>query len=273
MHKIFTLLILLWTSCLGFAQIPNASFEDWSPQNNYETPDLWNTNQDTLYQRVTKDSINVDGDYSIKLSSNSPSAWVDCTSTAFVTTKLDEPIGEGQNLSFYLKCQPDDDQEDFVHFNFRARYFITGDFKDEYVYTATQIYNEFTLIELPNIPVGVDSMSIYLLSGAINGSDDGCYNYTTSWVDAIKLKDRTSTNDLEYNSLVVYPNPSSGLFHVSQSDDEYDMFKVLDLLGREIMTGSLSKTQINITTKGPYFLQLFSKEAKERDIVRKIVVK
>ncbi len=74
----------------------------------------------------------------------------------------------------------------------------------------------------------------------------------------------------EASSLVVYPNPSQGVFNI-QTQDKYTL-TIVDLLGRTISTQEIDgPTTINtINTAGTYLLQ-FSGESNV--VVKKIVVK
>ena len=70
---ILTLLILCFHEIK--AQIPNGGFEMWDNVFNYEKPTLWWTNQDTIYTRIKKDTISMEGNYSLNLVPSVASSW------------------------------------------------------------------------------------------------------------------------------------------------------------------------------------------------------
>ena len=271
MKNIYSIIIIL-AFCQGsFGQILNGSFEEWTTELNYEKPTFWETNQDSLYTRIQKDTCRIDGDFSIKFTSNSPSAWVDCNSHASLSTRLNESIVENQHISFYLKSIPVDTHE--VFFQFTAYYYKDNQSEGQETFMAEETYEDFSLIELADIPFGVDSIQIFIFSGAINGADDGCYQRTTSWVDGLRIFKRTSaTKSISQNGVKIYPNPSNGNFNIQQSANKYKRYRVLNILGKEIKSGTLENSNFSIPKSGPYILQLYSEINSNRDIVRKIIV-
>jgi len=271
MKNLYALTIILFFGQSAFGQIPNGNFESWTTEFNYERPTSWETNQDTVYHRLSKDTDRIEGEYSLKLSTDSPSGWVDCNSIARLSTKLDQTISENQYINFYLKSIPVDSQDVFFHF--RANYFNDGLNVGEESFQAQQTYNDFALIEFADIPIGVDSLQIIIASGAINGADDGCYQYTSSWVDDLGIKKRTTaTKDINQNGVSIFPNPSNGIFNIQQNADEYKRYRIVDILGREIKSGNINNASVRITRSGPYILQLYSEVNSNRDIVRRILV-
>lgn len=161
MKHFYPLVILLILGQPVFSQIPNGNFESWTPEFNYERPSFWETNQDTIYDRLSKDTDRIEGEYSLKLSTNSPSGWVECNSIARLSTKIEEITSENQYINFYLKSIPVDDTQD-VFFNFSAYYFKDGEVEANELFQAEQTYEEFTLIEFADIPIGVDSLQIIM---------------------------------------------------------------------------------------------------------------
>lgn len=272
MKKFLALSIILLTCQLASAQIPNGGFESWTQEFNYETPTGWESNQDTFYLRVEKDSLSVEGNYSLKLNSNVQSAFFDCSSTVGMQTKFDEPVSDQQNISFYLRCIPDNPE--FIFFELIASYYKDGQLESYESYIPEQTFEEFTQIEMEDIPLGVDSLKIVIFSGALNGADDGCYNFTNSWVDDLKINTTTTAvhNKIE-KQIEIFPNPSSGFFNIQQESNEYKTFRVLNILGKEILRGTLENSSFYITRRGPYILQLHSSKGREFDVVRKIIVK
>ena len=55
-------------------QIPNASFENWVIENNFETPEFWHTNNySTNFTSVSKVDYLTEGNFAMKVKSNGPS--------------------------------------------------------------------------------------------------------------------------------------------------------------------------------------------------------
>ena len=71
----FLIIILLIHYGLSRAQIPDGSVELWEEVFNYDKPAGWSTNQDTLHSRFEKDSISIDGNYSLKIIPGALFSW------------------------------------------------------------------------------------------------------------------------------------------------------------------------------------------------------
>tara|TARA_R110001592_G_scaffold100965_1_gene285963 strand:- start:2716 stop:4056 length:1341 start_codon:yes stop_codon:yes gene_type:complete len=69
------------------------------------------------------------------------------------------------------------------------------------------------------------------------------------------------------NSISIYPNPTQGIINI-ESDDTNFKLTVYNNLGQEIIPNFLSKTQVQLPTKGIYFLK-FSSE--NETLVKKVV--
>jgi ELWxxDGT repeat protein len=62
-------------------------------------------------------------------------------------------------------------------------------------------------------------------------------------------------------SIVVYPNPSSGVFYVSNSLNQKLQFEIFDVLGKKIDSGILNNNTVTTDLKsGVYFLKLYDNE-------------
>lgn len=107
----YLLVIFIFSSLYTFAQIPNFSFEEWDNIDNYEKPRHWDTNQGIMYARIEKDTIAVDGDYSLKFLSNIPTAWFDCPGRIQTGIGFGTQLGEGMSISFYAKSIPLEDSQ------------------------------------------------------------------------------------------------------------------------------------------------------------------
>jgi len=67
----------------------------------------------------------------------------------------------------------------------------------------------------------------------------------------------TSTTDLNANTLAVYPNPTSGMIHIS-GIDSYENIQVVDITGSMIFNSSdvVNKIDLSNKAKGVYFIKI-----------------
>ncbi|WP_426278852.1 T9SS type A sorting domain-containing protein [Chryseobacterium sp. S-02] len=90
----------------------------------------------------------------------------------------------------------------------------------------------------------------------------GIPTYPDFWV--VKLGPEVlSTNETEFESFSLYPNPATDKLFVSglSSDEKYEIYSVT---GQKIMTGKISQSAINVSSlqKGVYFIQIGNKKQK-----------
>ena len=67
MKKVFFLTIFVFICFNVYGQIKNGSFEDWESIQNFERPEYWETNQDSNLVRFERDTISIEGNYSLKI--------------------------------------------------------------------------------------------------------------------------------------------------------------------------------------------------------------
>jgi lysophospholipase L1-like esterase len=80
----------------------------------------------------------------------------------------------------------------------------------------------------------------------------------------------TSINNVENNSIAVYPNPASNLLTIETAGQDINSIKVFDLLGKELNGIKVNQNTVNIAglTNGIYVLQL---EVGKDVVVRRFV--
>jgi hypothetical protein len=91
--------------------------------------------------------------------------------------------------------------------------------------------------------------------------------------DLLEFHQRSTLSSDEFtkSDVVIYPNPSNGVFNIESSLTTPD-YKVISIQGKILRTGVLSSKKLNLSTysKGVYFLQLSS---DSKSVVKKIVIK
>ena len=145
-------IILTPISLLGivYGQIPNGGFEDWEFIQNFEKPVGWNTNQDSNLIRFEKDTLSVEGSYSLKFVPSTYTAFYNCTSFAYKRIGLDGPIGENKSLTFFLRSVPDTlNPFESAYFEIKCAFFESGTLSSHYEWTTFEVIDDFIKIEIP----------------------------------------------------------------------------------------------------------------------------
>ncbi len=267
-------LLFCFSSSLAFTQIPNGGFESWTSSFNYEEPEFWETNNDTTHIRVARDPLSIEGEYSMKLSSNVTTAFLDCTSKATLNYKLTQPVGVDNSFSFNLRLLPDSSTNSTsTFFSFFCLPFVNGMSQPAIIWQSDETYEDFTKIEIPILNPEIDSIFVEIASGAIGTVNDGCAINTEAWVDGFSIDvSSTSTDDLTKSKVSIYPNPTDQIVFIEQENNEYHEYFLFNSCGQKIQHGDLSRSEISIDGPGIYFLQLIGDFAKNQNIVQKIVV-
>lgn len=259
MRIIIPLFLTVFIPFISLSQIPNGGFEGWEMVNNKEKPVFWESNQDTIHRRIFKDSVSVEGNYSIRFESDVATGWSECTSKIATLTGFEEPL-EGETIvSFYLKLQPLD-PTDLPHFFLLIRPSLEGTLLNSFVWQTENIYDEFTFIELPLPYAAMDTVYIEIGAGALNGADDGCYNQNICWLDGFEMKGRTTAvEEFDKDAQVrIYPNPSTGKIHLGGEISDFESFVLYDLDGKIIQASKIENLGIEIPKKGTFIIELNS---------------
>lgn len=262
----------------AYGQIPNGGFEDWEATPYYEKPLFWNTNQDSDFVRFEKDTICVEGNFSLKAIPSTYSAYFECNSQANIRVGLDMPVGEGKCLAFFLKSIPDSTNQCGggicnTFFRIAGRFWASGISVSVYKWESYVPIDTFTEIEIPIADPDVDSLSIYIYAGAENGATDGCHFQSISWVDGIRIKTIAGYEPKPENDpadVTVFPNPSNGTIQIDPPNGRFDKYQIIDNLGRMIQEGRLMNSTILFESKGVFWLRLFQSDGKA--ITKKILI-
>jgi len=85
----------------------------------------------------------------------------------------------------------------------------------------------------------------------------------------------TDINELTANTLVVYPNPTDGIFTLENAENVSIDLSVIDITGKEVFSSTVTKTSsfdLSAVEKGIYFLRLLDKSTNNM-VVKKLIIK
>lgn len=281
-RRLFLLFIFLsllpWN---GLAQLPNGGFESWVAIENFETPVFWETNQDTNFVRFEKDTFAIEGNYSLKVVPSASTAWHECMSMAWTNIKLPEPVGPQKTLTFYARTIPDTlNPVASVFLRITGDFFVDGAFHANFDWETFEPLEVFQKIELPISNPDVDSITLQIFGGALNGAADGCPNRSFSWIDGMHIEETTTGIE---NSLTrlgqevqVYPNPSTGTLWIDQPDEHtISRFQIFSVDGKLLEQGRFNGLNIHLESelKGMFVLKLLPEDPQNAHaVIRRIVV-
>ena len=279
MKALFIITAIFFINISIYGQIPNGGFEDWESIQNFEKPVYWNTNQDSSFIRFEKDTFSVEGNYSLKIVPSSFSAWQECMSIAITGIGLDMPVGEGKCLTFHVKTTPDTtNQSENTFLQIRGNLYELGTYVTNYQWETNEIIDEFSTIEIPILNPNIDSLTLSIFGGAVNGATDGCSYRSYSWVDGIEINPcgiSMNSELLEYeNKINIYPNPSTGRIIIEQQNKKYSHYQIIDIYGRTVVEGELGSSIIKLESKGMFLIILSQNSDKsQKRVARKILIK
>ena len=207
--------VLFFTNLTG--QVPNGGFEDWELTGFHEKPVYWTTNQDSVFARMEKDSIfKVEGKYALRLFPSSLTAWTDCNSIAKLQMALPSSIGPNKSLYLYARSllhRNNTSGNTFLRIIIKL--YEKGKKVSSHDWESHRVMSQFEKFEFPISHDSVDSLSVVIIGGAVNGPADGCLDPTISWIDGISI-DRSSSTGFRSDhlnsrmSLAIWPNPVAG---------------------------------------------------------------
>ena len=228
-------LIVLCSQVNG--QIFNEGFEDWASIKNYESPNGWQTNQDTNFKRLEKDTQSVSGEYSVKLIPSSHTAWSDCQSRIWLNKKLNSAIGENKCVTFYIKSDLD-----LRNRTGRAYCRIFGKYVsseiDSFVRFDWTNYNEIDEFEKKKIRINfekTDSIEITIAGSATSTAVDGCASLSNIWIDELQIENcENVTSAFEEGEIWIktYPNPSSQRIKIESNHEDLVRYEIINSRGQ-----------------------------------------
>ncbi|NNL93131.1 MAG: T9SS type A sorting domain-containing protein, partial [Saprospiraceae bacterium] len=247
-------------------QLISYDFEEWETFFNYEKPVGWETNQDTIFQSLTKDSDSASGDFAMKLFSESTSGFFGCISSAQTSAVFDAPSPLTLQLKAFVKIIPETAATK-PNFVISVSVFNNSTFLDNISYetdTAITEYEEITM----DIPFHfVDSLVIRISSGGFPTAVDGCEGHTIAYVDDVSIVENiiSSNSKLEEEDFSFYPNPSNGFLNI-ESENAYVTYQVRDIIGQKLESGVIENGRINLLSKGNLIVVVRTKEGDSKII-------
>ncbi len=133
----------------------------------------------------------------------------------------------------------------------------------------TGIYKNIGLMEFGlRLPLGFDvcDFAKHITKLRCFENDSVEYHFVNYPCDSTWLT--VSIHDLEATYEIVYPNPTSGIIHISGNEKEVP-YELYDLQGMKIQSGICRDGEILIENKGMYFLKVFLKNKWE---INKVIV-
>lgn len=258
---IFLIILLLVNHSLSRAQIPNGGFEFWEEVLNYEKPVGWSTNQNTIYSRFEKDSISVEGNFSLKILPGPISSWDGCENRASIHADFGAPLPPNSALTFFVKSISIDSSINNDAY-LRIYIFYADSLTDfnTILWSVPEEIEMFTRFEIPLPNENIEAIAILISGGAGSNPVDGpCIQRTISWIDGMNIESISSNGYLKFQQdpdISVYPNPSSGIVNVSHVDTGIIEYQLYSLTGELVSKGKMSNRQLFIQDKGVYILKL-----------------
>lgn len=251
-------------------------FEDWHLIDSIETPVGWDVNHYSnglgiFVDRFFKDSVHVvQGNYSLKAIKDDviTSAFFNCTSMAQLYMELESPIQNNKSVFFSVMTESLNEWEE-SYIAITIGFSKDNDFLGRLEWSSYVEIEEFVQIELPILFEGANALSIQIDAASQNGALDGCNLESIVWLDDLRIDQATSlnvsTNNLE--EFLGYPNPTNGVFTLSSSGFNGQVYKITDLMNKEIQSGVVLDEQIILEHNGWNIIQIISDDQVPRSIM------
>ncbi|MFV9551414.1 BNR-4 repeat-containing protein [Algibacter sp. PT7-4] len=140
---------------------------------------------------------------------------------------------------------------------------INGILYDDVLITRTFDWNIYLETKIPNITLNEGENTVRLTQRRSLSSEPDKIEF--------ELKSALSTNNFSVQSVMVYPNPSEGVFNI-KSNIQRLSYSLVNIQGQIIQNGIVSQNKVDFSnhTQGIYFLELSNENSK---LVKKIVIK
>lgn len=248
------------------AQIPNASFENWVIENNFETPEFWHTNNySTNFTSVSKVDYLTEGNFAMKVKSNGPSFEGKAPGYAYCTFlpnaqynflelsyRIDLIVSEGSILVIVSQ-------------------FEGADYKRIGTWTSETMTTQIEQAQLPFKLVNNDSVKVEIFA-ATKITSLGYEGYSEVIVDGMHLDIRSGidTDVIDY-TFQILPNPTSGMITI-QGGAEIRRLTIRDAKGSMVkkVVGNTRQLDLSELSAGNYYLTI---ETSTNEIFTKKIVK
>ncbi|MFD2727609.1 BNR-4 repeat-containing protein [Hyunsoonleella rubra] len=139
---------------------------------------------------------------------------------------------------------------------------INGTLYDDVLITRTFDWNVYLETRIPNITLSQGENTVRLTQRRSLSSEPDKIEF--------ELKSALSTSDFNIQKVLVYPNPSEGVFNI-KSNIQNLRYNLLNIQGQIIQRGRVSKSKVDFSnhTQGIYFLELSNESNR---LIKKIVI-
>ncbi|NJX14560.1 BNR-4 repeat-containing protein [Tamlana crocina] len=139
---------------------------------------------------------------------------------------------------------------------------INGTLYDDVLITRTFDWNIYLKTRIPNITLNQGENTVRLTQRRSLSSEPDKIEF--------ELKSALSTNDFNIQKVLIYPNPSEGVFNIKTNIQNL-RYNLLNIQGQIIQSGIVSQNIVDFSNhiQGIYFLELSNGNSK---LVKKIVV-
>lgn len=225
-------------SAPGYSQIPNSSFENWDTSQNDLKPVGWLKYGHDL--KITRDTISIDGKYSLLISHDNSQNPNSCYVLMEVTLDSIENIDSTKTLSLHaiMKTLP---SSNGAYLLVELLYYNNKSFASkDYTYYSKESH-EWRNFLLPFKSIEKDSIVLRILGGGAQYDGDGCGLKSNIWIDNIKVIDKSTTNSVDITqkskTMHLSPNPVLDILTIDSPVD-WHFISIFDVSGRMI-TGSI----------------------------------
>ncbi len=218
--------------------------------------------------RFVKDTVAVEGNVSLKIIPGPYSAFLECRSMDWTSVQLDTAVGEGKSLTFFAKSIPDSTNKfQSVYLGLKGFFYHDGKFVSSFKWETFEPISDFTKVQIEIPDPETDSLSIQIYGGAGNGSTDGCFSRSNSWIDHIHITDTEVINSTEEGngddmSFRLFPNPSNGVMFLDSCCSRFNQFYLYGMTGHLFYQGKLQGPRLDLSSvgNGMFYLRLTNED-------------
>lgn len=267
MKKIYSLIAAIAVYALGFAQIPNAGFENWTSTGSYEDPDGWATmnfiSVSNGHTSCEKSTDSHSGSYALKVTNNTSLGQMQGGWGIVASGGLDFPFkpafavsGHPTTLGGWYKFNPLSGDTGMV----MVVLFYQGSVvsQSSTALPAATSWTQFShTIDNYN---NADSATLLFFAFRSNGPNDPPNGNSSLWVDDITFGGSTGIGSSESTAqMVLYPNPAQGqvTFKHLPIGAQLNLINMLGEVVLETKTETTTHTlDVSSMPKGMYLVQV-----------------